>query len=56
VDAGGPRNNAALHYQFCSKEESIRQMVVDGATALDRRRRAMLDAIGTSSSHAEIRS
>src|SRR5580693_2721906 len=45
VDAAGQRNNAALHYHFGSKEELIRQMVVDGAAVLDNRRREMLDAI-----------
>jgi AcrR family transcriptional regulator len=45
VDAAGQRNNAALHYHFGSKEELIRQMVVDGATVLDKRRRQMLDEI-----------
>src|SRR5580693_7590640 len=45
VDAAGQRNNAALHYHFGSKEELIRQMVVDGAAVLDKRRREMLDAI-----------
>src|SRR5580704_1866271 len=45
VAAAGQRNNAALHYHFGSKEELIRQMVVDGATVLDQRRREMLDEI-----------
>jgi len=45
VTAAGQRNNAALHYHFGSKEELIRQMVVDGAAVLDRRRREMLDEI-----------
>jgi AcrR family transcriptional regulator len=45
VVAAGQRNNAALHYHFGSKEELIRQMVVDGATVLDKRRRQMLDEI-----------
>jgi AcrR family transcriptional regulator len=45
VDAAGQRNNAALHYHFGSKEELIRQMVVDGAAVLDERRRGMLDEI-----------
>src|SRR5215475_7432719 len=45
VDAAGQRNNAALHYHFGSKEELIRQMVVDGATVLDKRHREMLDEI-----------
>ena len=37
VDAAGQRNNAALYYHFRTKEELIRQMVVDGATVLDAR-------------------
>jgi AcrR family transcriptional regulator len=45
VTAAGQRNNAALHYHFGTKEELIRQMVVDGAAVLDRRRRQMLDEI-----------
>ena len=45
VDAAGQRNNAALHYHFGSKEELIRQMVIDGAAVLDKRRREMLDEI-----------
>lgn len=42
VAAAGQRNNAALHYHFGSKEELIRQMVVDGAAVLDERRQVML--------------
>src|ERR1700741_2414758 len=42
VSAAGQRNNAALHYHFGSKEELIRQVVVDGAAGLDERRRGML--------------
>src|SRR5262245_11825150 len=45
VSAAGQRNNAALHYHFGSKEELIRQMVVDGAAVLDERRREMLGEI-----------
>jgi AcrR family transcriptional regulator len=45
VNAAAQRNNAALHYHFGSKEELIRQMVVDGAAVLDRRRREMLDEL-----------
>jgi AcrR family transcriptional regulator len=45
VDAAGQRNNAALYYHFRTKEELIRQMVVDGAAVLDARRREMLDEI-----------
>jgi len=45
VAAASQRNNAALHYHFRSKQELIRQMVVDGAAVLDRRRREMLDEL-----------
>lgn len=45
VDAAKQRNNAALHYHFGSKEELIREMVVDGAAVLDQRRREMLNEI-----------
>src|ERR1700741_1011615 len=55
VDAAGQRNNAALHYHFGSKEELIRQMVVDGAAVLDRRRREMLDAIDAGGGPKSIR-
>src|SRR3954465_13933067 len=42
VAAAGQRNNAALHYHFGSKEELIRQLVVDGAAVLEERRQGML--------------
>ena len=57
VAAAGQRNNAALHYHFGSKEELIRQMVVDGAAVLDERRQEMLrklEARGGPSSIREI--
>jgi AcrR family transcriptional regulator len=57
VAAAGQRNNAALHYHFGSKEELIRQLVVDGAAVLDERRQAMLrdlDARGGPSTIREI--
>lgn len=45
VAAAGQRNNASLHYHFGSKEDLARQLVVDGAKRIDRRRQAMLDAL-----------
>ena len=57
VAAAGQRNNAALHYHFGSREELIRQMVVDGAAVLDERRQDMLrelEARGGPSSIREI--
>jgi AcrR family transcriptional regulator len=55
VDAAGQRNNAALYYHFRTKEELIRQMVVDGAVVLDARRREMLDDIQKRGGPANIR-
>jgi AcrR family transcriptional regulator len=57
VAAAGQRNNAALHYHFGTKEELIRQLVVDGAAVLDERRQGMLreiDARGGPSSVREV--
>lgn len=45
VAAAGQRNNAALHYHFGSKEELIRQLIVDGAEVLEGRRQDMLQAM-----------
>src|SRR6266404_2419743 len=55
VNAAGQRNNAALHYHFGSKEELIRQMVVDGAAVLDRCRREMLDEMKAEGGPKSIR-
>ena len=46
LDAAGQRNAAAVHYYFGGKDELLRELVVDGARAIDARRRAMLDARG----------
>ncbi len=42
VTAAGVRNNAALHYHFGSKEDLVRELVVDGAAVLNARRQQML--------------
>lgn len=55
VAAAGQRNNAALHYHFGSKEELIRQLVVDGAMVLDERRQAMLHEMETRGGPTSIR-
>src|SRR5258708_30561650 len=55
VDAAGQRNNAALYYHFRTKEELIRQMVVDGAAVLDARRREMLDEMAKRGGPASVR-
>ena len=55
VTAAGQRNNAALHYHFGSKEELIRQLVVDGAAVLDERRRGMLQEVEARGGPSTIR-
>jgi len=42
VTAAGQRNNAALHYHFGSRDDLIRELVVDGAAVLEARRQEML--------------
>jgi AcrR family transcriptional regulator len=42
VAAAGQRNNASLSYYFGSKEDLARELIIDGATILDDRRRTML--------------
>lgn len=42
--AAGQKNHAALTYHFGSKEALIRELIVDGARAIDERRNAWLDA------------
>lgn len=44
VEAAGQRNAAAVHYYFGSKDELLRELVVDGARLIDDVRQAMLDA------------
>jgi AcrR family transcriptional regulator len=41
--AAGQKNHAAVGYHFGSKEGLVRELVVDGAAAIDRLRNAMLD-------------
>src|SRR6202048_481611 len=55
VAAAGQRNNAALHYHFGTKEELIRQLVVDGAAVLDERRQGMLREIDARGGPGSIR-
>lgn len=48
VEASGQRNKAAVQYHFGSKEELIRQLIVEGAKELDIRRNNLLDAMEAS--------
>lgn len=55
VQAAGQRNNAALHYHFGSKEELIRQLLVEGAEQIDGRRRDILAAIEGAGGPSSVR-
>jgi AcrR family transcriptional regulator len=43
--AAGQKNHGAVGYYFGSKEQLVREIIVDGAIAIDQRRNAMLDAL-----------
>ena len=43
--AAGQKNHGAVGYYFGSKEALVREIIVDGAAAIDGRRNAMLDAL-----------
>lgn len=45
AEASGQKNHAALTYHFGSKEALIRELIVDGARAIDERRNAALDEL-----------
>lgn len=48
VEAADQRNKAAVQYHFGSKEELIRQLIVEGAKELDIRRNELLDRMEAS--------
>lgn len=43
VEAAGQRNAAAVHYYFGSKDDLLRELVVEGADLIDEARMRMLD-------------
>ncbi|MFL0585350.1 TetR/AcrR family transcriptional regulator [uncultured Sphingomonas sp.] len=43
VEAAGQRNAAAVHYYFGSKDDLLRELVVEGADLIDASRMTMLD-------------
>lgn len=55
VEAAGQRNNASLHYHFGSKDELVRQLVVDGARQLDSRRHEMLQSMEAAGGPRNVR-
>lgn len=44
VETAGQRNAAAIHYYFGSKDDLLRELLIDGAEMIDARRRALFDA------------
>ena len=45
AEAAGQKNHAAVAYYFGSKEALVREIILDGAAAIDEKRNAMLDAV-----------
>ncbi|WP_375271727.1 helix-turn-helix domain-containing protein [Sphingomonas sp.] len=45
VEAAGQRNAAAVHYHFGSKDDLLRELLIDGAALMDRERRALFDEL-----------
>lgn len=45
VDAAGQRNAAAVHYYFGSKDELLRELLIDGADLIDAQRCALFDEL-----------
>lgn len=45
VNAAGQKNQGSLNYYFGTKEELVREIVVDGAKLIDERRNAALDEL-----------
>ena len=43
AEAAGQKNHAAVTYHFGSKDALVRELIVDGARAIDLRRNAWLD-------------
>lgn len=39
----GQRNTAAVHYHFGTKDDLLRELLIDGAKAIDRRRQEIVD-------------
>nr|WP_303695073.1 TetR/AcrR family transcriptional regulator [Brevundimonas subvibrioides] len=45
LTAAGQKNGASLHYYFGSKDDLVVQLVIDGASLIDKRRNARMDAL-----------
>lgn len=45
VEVAGQRNAAAVHYHFGSKDDLLRELLIDGADLIDAERRALFDEL-----------
>jgi AcrR family transcriptional regulator len=57
AEAAGQKNHAAVGYYFGSKENLVRELIIDGAAVIDERRNRMLDdmeAVGGPASVADV--
>lgn len=45
VEAAGQRNAAAVHYYFGSKDDLLRELLIDGADMIDTARQALIDEL-----------
>ena len=55
MKASGQRNTASLGYYFGSKENLVRELILDGAKIIDERRNAALDELEASGGPAKVR-
>jgi len=53
--AAGQKNHGAVGYYFGSKEALVREIIVDGAAAIDRRRNDQLDRLETDGGPRSVR-
>lgn len=55
AEAAGQKNHAAVGYHFGSKENLIRELIIDGARLIDERRNAWLDRLEAASGPRTVR-
>jgi AcrR family transcriptional regulator len=53
--AAGQKNHGAVGYYFGSKEALVRELVIDGAVAIDARRNALLDQLESAGGPTTVR-
>ncbi len=55
VEASGQRNAAALHYHFGTKDDLVRELLLDGAKLIDDSRQAILDELEAAGGPRSVR-